>query len=100
MYAAFDHSPWIFHWVLLLKVTSGTLKVQAHLSPFSCPLLSYHAPGLSGSVRASESSCPLTLASAANPCECNPEVSCGSQPASPSRWKKNATCTVTPLHEP
>jgi len=55
----------------------GTLKVHAHLSPFSSPLESYQPPFL-GSVRASDSSCPLTFASAANPCECRPDVSLGS----------------------
>ena len=52
------------------------------------PEESYQAPGLAGSVRASESSWPLTLAMAAKPCECSPEVSPGSQPASPSSLKK------------
>ena len=51
VYAAFDHSPCIFHWLPLDKVTSGTLNVQAHLSPFSEPDPSYHAPGEAGSER-------------------------------------------------
>ena len=67
--AALDHSPWIFHWVPFEKGTKGTLNVQAHLSPFSCPRLSYQAPGLAGSLRASDSSWPLTFESAAKPSE-------------------------------
>jgi hypothetical protein len=79
-----------FHWVWFEKETSGAPKVHAHLSPFSWPEESYQAPGLAGSLRASESSWPLTLAMAARPCECSPDVSCGSQPASPSSLKKYA----------
>src|SRR6266850_3534177 len=97
--AAFDHSPWIFHWLPPVTVTSGTLKVHAHLSPFSSPLESYQPPFL-GSVRASDSSCPLTFASAANPCECRPDVSFGSQPGSPSSFQKNANWTGTPPQLP
>src|SRR5258708_36610218 len=97
--AAFDHSPCIFHWLPPVKVTSGTLKVHAHLSPFSAPLESYQ-PVLLGSVRASDSSCPLTLARAANPSVCTPEVSSGSQPGSPSSFQKNANWTGMPLQLP
>ena len=53
--------------VPLAKFTSGTLKVHAHLSPFSAPLLSLHAPGFAGSLRASLSSWALTFANAASP---------------------------------
>src|SRR5215831_15090416 len=84
---------------------SGAPQVQAHLSPFSWPDESNQAPApvvlvVLGSVRASDSSCPVTLASAARPCECKPEVSAGSQPASPSRLKKIANCTVVVPHLP
>src|SRR4051812_13456102 len=76
---------------LLGKVTESTLNVQAHLSPFSRPAESYQAPGLEGSVSASASSCPLTFAIAAKPCESRVTVSWGSQPASPSSLKSRQT---------
>src|SRR5215472_13238045 len=98
-FTSFDHSPWIFHSEPLENVVSGAPNDHAHLSPFSAPLES-NQPAPRGSVRASESSWPLTLASAASPCECLPEVSTGSQPASPSRLKKKANWTFVPLHEP
>ena len=69
VYAAFDHSPCIFHRELLENVTNDTLNVHAHLSPFSAPRESYQAPGLAGSVIASASSWPETFARAARPCE-------------------------------
>ena len=96
----FDHSPCTFHWLPSGNVTNGTAKVHAHLSPFSAPWASHHAPGLAGSVRASEISCAVTFANAARPCEWLVCVSCGSHPASPSRLKKNANCTGTPPQAP
>src|SRR5205085_9066882 len=83
-----------------VNVTEGAPKVQAHLSPFSEPEESYHAPGLPGSVRASDNSCALTLASAARPCEFPVVLSTGSQPASPSSFKKHANWTVVFPHVP
>src|SRR5262249_29287672 len=82
--AAFDQFPWIFHCDLLEKVSSGVPNDHAHLSEFSWPFASYHAFKC-GSVTASDSSWPLTLASASSPCECVVDGSSESQPASPSR---------------
>ena len=48
----------------------------------------------------SDNSSPLTFAMAARPCECRPDVSPGSQLASPSRSKKKANSTGTPLQVP
>src|SRR5512135_83337 len=79
--------------------TDGTLNVHAHLSPFSAPEES-NQPVPRGSVIASESSCAETFARAARPCECVVVVSCGSQPESPSRLKKNANWIGTPLQLP
>src|SRR5438067_2405634 len=95
--AAFDQFPWMSQ--LVPPKLSRPLKVQAHLSAFSAPPESYQALSC-GSVSISDSSCPLTLASAATPCECRPEVSPGSQPGSPSRLKKNPNWISTPLQVP
>src|SRR5438876_9073713 len=82
----------IFQWLPLEKLTYGPPKVHAHLSAFSAPEESYQAFSC-GSDRASESSCPVTFAKAANPWDSEETVDCGSQPGSPSRLKKNANCT-------
>src|SRR5205823_7311021 len=94
-----DQLPWIFHCEPFGNTSSGVPKVHAHLSEFSEPAESYHALSLL-SVIVSESSCPLTLASAASPWLCSPDGSCGLQPASPSSLKKNANCTGTPPQVP
>jgi quercetin dioxygenase-like cupin family protein len=88
---------WIFQVVrFFVSVTGCAPNIQAHLSAFSAPCPSYHALSC-GSVTISLSSWPLTFASAADrPSLCDVAVSFGSQPASPSRLKKNANWTLTP----
>src|SRR5262245_14262985 len=98
VYAAFEKLPWIFQ--LEPPNDSGAeLNVHAHLSAFSSPDASYQ-PLPRGSVSASDSSCPDTFASASRPWLWSVAGSCGSQPGSPARSKKNANCTGTPLIEP
>src|SRR5206468_11875572 len=65
------------------------LRARRIVPAFSC-----------GSDRASDSSCPVTFAKAANPWDSDETVDCGSQPGSPSRLKKNANCTCLPPHDP
>ena len=70
-------------------------KVQAHLSPFSAPPLSYQALP-SGSERVSESSCPVTLAIACRPCDWPLTVLPRLHPALPSSLKKKPNSIATP----
>src|SRR5438034_627573 len=74
----------MFQLVPFEKATDGPPKVHEHLSAFSAPLESYQA-SRRGSLRASESSWPDTLARAASPCDWELMVDCGSHPGSPSR---------------
>src|SRR4051795_8362210 len=94
--ALFDQLPCTFHCDPFEKASSGVPNVHAHLSEFSAPPASNHASRWR-SVSISDISWPLTFASAASPWLCRPDPSSGSQPASPSRAKKNANLTVTPF---
>src|SRR5437016_13856320 len=77
----------------LANVTDATANTKAHLSPTSPTPTEANQPRNRGSVIVSASSCAVTLASAASPCECAVKLSCGSQPGSPSKLKTQATCT-------
>src|ERR1043166_7472450 len=91
--AALLQLPWIFH--CCEPIVTRPFHVHAHLSEFSSPCLSYQALSC-GSVTISLSSWPDTLPRAEAPWLRRLAGAPGSQPASPSRLKKNPNWTRTP----